>query len=152
MMIAALLAASPAGALDDLTGLYSGKFTCEATTDSESSSTSVENTLYLDDAGGGNAFAYINDTLLYFRASVVSAPEKPDEGRVGGPDCNVSPSDGGSFIQAVVKAKSGSDKASLKGEFITTRVGGSPHVVQVCRFNLKRTTTTLPAPITNCPL
>jgi hypothetical protein len=152
LLAAAALAANPAAALDDLTGQYSGRFSCETTTPSENAKDTFDSTLYLDDAGAGNAFAYINNTLLYFRLAVVSAPEKPDQGRVGGPDCNVSPSNGGSFVQAVVKSKSGSDKASLKGEFVTTRVGGSPHVVQVCRFNLKRETTTLPTPIPNCPL
>lgn len=152
LLAAAALAAGPAAALDDLTGQYSGKFSCETTTPSANSKDTFDSTLYLDDAGAGNAFAYINNTGLVFRLAVVSTPEKPDEGRVGGPDCNVSPSNGGSLVQAVVKAKSGSDKGSLKGEFITTRVGGSPHVVQVCRFNLKRETTTLAEPITDCPL
>jgi hypothetical protein len=151
-LVAAAFSASSAGALDDLTGQYSGKLTCDATSNFENLRSSFETTLYLDDGGAGTAYAYINNTGLFFRTSVVSAPEKPDQGRVGGPDCNVSPANGGSFIQAVVKSKAGSDKASLKGEFVTLGVGASPRIVQVCRFNLKRTTTALLSPIPGCPL
>jgi hypothetical protein len=150
--ILALFAASAAPALDDLTGVYSGKFDCEGTSDLDSIDTKLENALFLDDAGNGTAYVYINNTLLFFRTTIVSAPDEDDRGRVGGPDCNVSPTNGGSFLQAEVKAKPGSDKATLKGEFITLGVGGSPHVVQVCRLNLKRTSTTLSEPIPNCPL
>ena len=138
-------------ALDDLTGEYSGKFSCEATSNLENLKTSVDSTIFLDDAGAGNAYAYINNTGLIFHLAVVSAPDEPDRGRVGGPDCDVNPTSGGSYVQAVVKAKSGSDKASLKGEFTTLSVGNAAHLVQVGRFNLKRMTTSLSQPITSCP-
>jgi hypothetical protein len=151
LWVAIALSASPAGALDDLTGQYSGKLTCDATSNFENLHSSIETTLFLDDGGAGTAYVYINNSGLFFKTSVVSTPDKPDKGRVGGGDCDVSPANGGSFIQAVVKSKAGSDQASLKGEFVTLGVGASPHIVQVCRFNLKRTTTTLALPITSCP-
>jgi hypothetical protein len=58
---------------------------------------------------------------------------------------------GGYLLAASVKAKAGSGKASLRGEAVATIVGASLHVVQVCRFSLKRTSTKLPFPIPACP-
>jgi hypothetical protein len=152
LAIVALLAASAAPALDDLTGTYTGKFDCQGTSDVDEVDIKLENSLYVDEAASGTAYVYINNTLTYFRTAIVSAPGEDDRGRVGGPDCNASPSNGGSFLQAEVKAKPGSGKATLKGDFVTLGVGGSPHIVQVCRLNLKRVSTTIPAPIPGCPL
>jgi hypothetical protein len=105
--------------------------------------------VYVDDNGNGNVFLYLNNSLQIFRAAVV-APGGADQGRLGGPACAISPATGGWTIRAAVKAKPGSTSASMKGEFFTTAVGGSPHYVQVCRFSLKRVSLGDPD-ITGCP-
>jgi hypothetical protein len=147
---AAMCAAGPAAAIGDLTGVYEGSLTCESTTDVESARTKLAATLLVDDHGSGNAFLYLNNSLQVFRAAVVSAPETPDQGRLGGPSCSVSPLTGGWVIHAEVKAKPGSPGATLRGEFVTLGVGASAHSVQVCRFSLKRTSLEDPG-IAGCP-
>jgi hypothetical protein len=130
------LCADSASALGDLTGIYSGPLACDSTTDAESARTKLDGTVYVDDHGGGNVFLYLNNSLQLFRAAAVSAPETPDQGRLGGPSCSISPLTGGWLIQATVKAKG--EQASLKGEFVTVGVGAAAHSVQVCRFSMKR--------------
>src|SRR5262245_57432363 len=151
LVMMATLAASPALALNDLDGIYTGKFACQGATDFATLDSTVEGALYVDEGQNNIVSVHFPNAGLYFRTTVVSAPDEDSFGRLGGPDCDVTPTVGGHFLQAEVKAKPGSDKASLKGEFVTLRVGGSAdHLVEVCRFNLKRTNP-LPQSIPLCP-
>jgi hypothetical protein len=149
LALAALLDASPALALADLTGTYRGSLTCQSTTDVESARNKSDATLFVDDNGGGNVFLYLNNSLQVFRAAVV-APGGADQGQLGGPACAISPATGGWTIRAAVKAKAGSTSASMKGEFVILGVGASSHHVQVCRFSVQRVTLDDPD-ITVCP-
>lgn len=147
----ATLAATPAGALDDLTGGWEGTVVCDFTDDTHTTRTASPTYLQLDDDGpGGNPFAYLNN-VGPFRLTIVSGPDAPQRGRIAGPSCAFDPLTGGWLLQAVVKAKPGSEKASLKGELITLGIGGNSHYVQVCRLKLKRTSLTIGVPITDCP-
>lgn len=146
-LVGLVLGAGPAAALGDLTGTYEGSITCDGTSNLETLHASLDATLYVDDANDGHAFAYLNNSGLFFRLAVVS-PNASDAGALGGPSCTMSSVTGGDLLWATVKAKDGSDKASLRGELITTSVGG---LVQVCRFSVKRTSLGLPAPIPDCP-
>jgi hypothetical protein len=145
-----LLTARPAAAFDDLTGTYQGSIRCAYANTVTSDRVTADATLYIDDANDGNAFAYWNNSGLTFRLAVLS-PSSPDSGQLGGPDCAMAPATGGSVLRAFVKAKAGSEKASLRGELIATNVGASSHFVQVCRVSLKRSSTKLPFPIPSCP-
>ena len=147
-LAALALASGPAHALDDLTGTYEGSLSCESTNTVTTERVTQDATLYLDDANDGNAFAYLNNSGLTFRLGVLS-PSSPDAGALGGPSCSISPDTGGYVLQASVKAKAGSEKASLRGELIATNVGASSHLVQVCRLSLKRTSTKISFPITS---
>lgn len=142
-----LLRGAPAVALGDLTGTYEGSFSCEATSNLETAREKVNGTLYVDDANNGEAFAYLNNSGLFFRLGVFS-PGSADGGALGGPSCTMSSAAGGDLLWATVKAKEGSDQASLRGELITTNLVG---LVQVCRFSLKRTSTNIPESIPDCP-
>ena len=87
----------------------------------------------------------------FFRLTTVSGPDAPQRGRIGGPDCAFSALTGGWVIQAAVKEKPSSEGGSLKGELIALGVGTNPHRVEVCKLKLKRTATTIPTPIPDCP-
>jgi hypothetical protein len=148
-LAALLLAAGPAFALDDLTGTYEGTIRCESTDASDTERSTLDAALYVDDANDGNAFAYLNNSGLVFRLGVVSPTS--DAGALGGPSCTMSSTVGGFLLWASVKAKAGSEKASLRGEVIATNVGAASHLVQVCRLSLKRTSTKIAFPIPGCP-
>jgi hypothetical protein len=146
---AAALVAAPASALEDLTGVYVGTLDCAWTNDEESTRGTFGAELHVDDDGAGNAHLYSVNSGFAFRASVVSPSATPTRGRVGGPACNLLASTGGYVVHATAETKAG--KASLRGEFILLRVGASEHLVQVCRFVLRRSPTPLPEPIPGCP-
>jgi len=148
--LAALLCACPARALDDVTGVYSGTIACESTDGSGDSRTASEDTsLYVDDAGSETAYAYLNNSGYTFRLAAVGGPGSA-QGRMAGPGCTMTSVAGGPLLQLEIKAKPGSEKASLRGELIVLDVGANAHYVTVCRLSLRRTTTTLPGPIA-CP-
>ena len=150
LLAAAALAAAPAAALDDLTGFWEGTVVCDRTDDTGSSRTSSPASIQLDDDGAGNAFGYFNN-LGVFRFTIVSGADEPQRGRIGGPSCAFSEQTGGSLAHALVKLKPGSEKGSMKGELLTLGLGASPHIVQLCKLKLKRTSLTIPTPIPSCP-
>jgi hypothetical protein len=150
LSLAVVFGAGPATALDDVTGVYSGTIACESTDGSGESRTPSEATsLYVDDAGSDTAYAYLNNSGYTFRLAVVAGPGAA-QGRMAGPGCTMTSVAGGPLLQLEIKAKPGSDKASLRGEFIALNVGANAHYVTVCRLSLRRTLTTLPGPIA-CP-
>lgn len=142
--------AGPAAALDDVTGVYSGTIACESTDGSgETRTPSQATSLYVDDAGSETAYAYLNNSGYTFRLAAVGGPGSA-QGRLAGPGCTMTSVAGGPLLHFEIKAKPGSDKASLRGELVVLNVGANTHYVTVCRLSLRRTTTTLPAPIA-CP-
>lgn len=76
----AALAATPAAALDDLTGDWVGTVVCDFTDAAGSTQTTSPASLHIDDdVAGGNPFAYFNNVGV-FRLTIVSGPDAPQKG------------------------------------------------------------------------
>jgi hypothetical protein len=146
---AATLAASPALALEDLTGSWLGTATCDVVTVLEHEKTKENVTVVIDDDPTGNAFLTLG--IATYHVTVIEDPDSPSKGRVGGQECNANPDLGVDALALSVKAKDGSDKGTMSGELVTTRTGKAPRVA-VCKVKLKRTSTTIEAPILGCPI
>jgi hypothetical protein len=147
---AAALAASSAGALEDLTGSWLGTRTCDSVSSLEHEKTRENVTLVIDDDPSGNAFLSLQGVT--YHVAVLDDPDAPTKaGRVGGQECNASPELGVDALALTVKAKDGSEKGSMAGALLSVRTGKAPRVT-VCKLKLKRASTTIEAPITDCPL
>src|SRR5262245_7998499 len=111
LLVSAILALAPlrAAALDDLTGTYEGKLSCEGANGTENFRSSSDIAVFVDDANDGSAFLYVNN-IGYFHVAIVSPSGAPDSGRLGGPSCGFTFAAGGQLFQAAVRAKDGSDK------------------------------------------
>jgi hypothetical protein len=150
VILALAFAPLSAAALDDLTGTYEGKMSCDSTSASGNSRSSFDTALFLDDANDGTVFIYVNNAGLFFFAEIVEPDEAPDAGRLGGPSCGFTFGEGGALLQAAVRSKAGADKASLRGQLLIDPVGGSG--LSSCSFSVRRTTREIPAPIMACPV
>jgi hypothetical protein len=147
LLLTGLLAA-PAAAIDSLSGVWEGKFTCEsttATTTSKGGKTAA--TLFIEDLGGGTGRARFNNATVFpVPIGIVSGADVPTSARIVGVMCGFTPDGGGSVLQGLAKVKSGSDKGTLSGELITY----GPSSVGICRFKVKRTGP-LANPVGVCP-
>jgi hypothetical protein len=136
-----LVAASvgvPAHAIDSLTGVWEGKFTCDATSDTATSRSKADATFRFVDAGTGAGTAAINNLFVNpIPITIVSGADKPDRARVAGVGCGFNPDVGGLVLEASVKIKPGSEKGTMTGAVLT--YNGALHTVTVCRFKVKRT-------------
>ena len=148
-VFAATLAASPALALEDLTGSWLGTATCDVVSAALHDKTKIDVTVVIDDDPTGNAFLTL-DAVTY-HVVVIEDPDSPAKGRVGGQECNANPDLGVDVLALSVKAKDGSDKGTMSGELVVTRTGKAPRV-SVCKVKLKRVSTTIETPIIGCPL
>jgi hypothetical protein len=148
-LAAASLAASSAGALEDLTGSWLGTATCDIVLPAQHDKVKSDVTVVIDDDPTGNAFLTFN--AVTYHVAVIEDPDSPAKGRVGGQECNASAILGVDVLALSVKAKDGSDKGTMSGELVTTRTGKAP-TVSVCKVKLKRVSTTIETPITDCPL
>jgi hypothetical protein len=150
--LATALIAAPASAIDSLSGIWRGKFTCGSTSPTGTSpSTKADATISVEDLGGGSGRIRINNLLIVpITVTIVSGTDKPEQGRVAGVNCGFDADTGGTLIQSLAKVKAGSDKGAMTGEVITFGGGVAPHAVTVCRFKVKRAEP-LAAPIGDCP-
>ena len=146
---AAVIAASSAGALEDLTGSWLGTRTCDSVSTLEHEKTKENVTLVIDDDPSGNAF--LNLEGITYHVAVLADPDAPAKGRVGGQECNANPDTGVDALALTAKAKDGSDKGTLSGDLLSLRTGDVPRVT-VCKLKLKRASTTIETPIAGCPL
>ena len=146
-LMACALCAPPASALQSLTGTWTGSAVCDVSALGGFDHTKSDVTLTLDDAGDGTGFARSGEAV--FQVVVIADPDASGRGRLGGSVCNLALSEEDRALQLVVKAKDGSDKATLAGELISIGFGDE-RFVQVCKLKLKRTSTTLADPIV-CP-
>jgi hypothetical protein len=147
LLLTGLLAA-PAAAIDSLSGVWEGKFTCETTTAaSTTKGAKAPATLFIEDLGGGTGRARFNNaTVLPVPIGIVSGADAPTSGRIAGVMCGFTPDGGGAVLQGLAKVKSGSDKGTLTGELIQYGVGS----VGICRFKVKRAGP-LKTPVGVCP-
>jgi hypothetical protein len=146
------LAARPAAAIDDLSGVWEGKFTCGSTSDAATSvRDKADATLYLEDLGSGSGRARFNNATVFpIPVTIVSGTDKPTLGRIAGVMCGFAPDTGGFLLHGLARVASGSDKGTLSGELIAYGGGVAPHGVSICRFKVKRTGP-LGAPVGDCP-
>jgi hypothetical protein len=149
VLVATALAVSPAGALEDLTGSWLGTRTCDSVSTLEHEKTKENVTLVIDDDPSGNAF--LNLQGVTYHVAVLADPDAPAKGRVGGQECNANPDSGVDALALTAKAKDGSAKGTLSGDLLSVRTGDVPRVT-VCKLKLKRASTTIETPITDCPL
>ena len=147
LLLTGLLAA-PAAAIDSLSGVWEGKFTCGSTTATYTTKGSkTAATLFVEDLGGGTGRARFNNATVYpIPIGIVSGADAPISARIAGVMCGFTPDGGGAVLQGLAKVKSGSEKGTLTGELIHYGVGS----VGICRFKVKRTGP-LEAPIGVCP-
>lgn len=140
--------AAPAAAIDSLSGVWEGKFTCESTTATTTSKGwKSPATLFIEDLGGGAGRARFNNATVFpVPIGIVSGADAPTSARIAGVMCGFTPDGGGAILQGLAKVKSGSEKGTLSGELIQYGVGS----VSVCRFKVKRTEP-LGTPVGNCP-
>jgi hypothetical protein len=142
------IAASPAAAIDDLSGVWEGKFSCDATSPTTTSlRDKPDATLYLEDRGDGTGRARFNNVTVFpIPVTIVSGADKPGLGRLAGVMCGFDADTGGILVQGRASLKPGSEKGTLTGEVISFVA----QQVSICRFKVKRRGP-LPGPVGDCP-
>ena len=147
-----LVAIAPqARAIDDLSGVWTGAFTCGVTSETFTEpKAKADATLHVEDLGNGNGRARFNNaTVSVVPVTIVSGADEPAQARLAGVMCGFTADTGGSLIQGLAKVKPGSQKGTIKGELVTYGGGGAP-LISVCGFKVKRTGP-LEAPLGDCP-
>jgi hypothetical protein len=152
-LLGVALAASPAAAVDSLTGVWRGKLFCESTNETTTEPRQkADATLFVEDLGGGASRVRVNNLFVFpIPSTIVSGADVPERARLAGVGCGFNADTGGLVLQASAKIKPGSPKGTMTGEFITFAGGVATHLVSVCRFKVKREETTLETPIGDCP-
>jgi hypothetical protein len=149
----ALGLAAPAGAIDNLTGSWTGKVSCKGSAAGAPSnskndlSISVVQTkgTHMRFAAGGVA---LGDPVVVY---VLADATKADRAKTQGLDCGSGPESLATLtMQADVVIKPGSEKGTMKGSLIRRDASGSG-LIAVCTFTAKRTSTELPE-VPTCPL
>jgi hypothetical protein len=152
-LLGAALAASPAAAVDSLTGVWRGKLVCVSTNDTTTEPRQkADATVFVEDLGGGAARVRVNNLfVLPIPSTIVSGADVPERARIAGVGCGFDADAGGLVLQASAKVKPDSPKGTMTGEFINFAGGVAPHFVSICTFKVKREETTLATPIGDCP-
>jgi hypothetical protein len=142
-----------AGAIDNLTGSWTGKMSCkgyaagapEKAKHDVSISVVQTKGARLRFVSGGIALG--DPVVLYTQADAT----KPDRAKIQGLDCGSNLESIASLtMEADVVIKPGSEKGTMKGSLIR-RDASESGLIPVCTFNAKRTSTELPE-IPSCPL
>jgi hypothetical protein len=148
----ALATASPAQAIDNMTGLYNGKMSCKGNQDGvPTKSKGLASVSILEDTTIRLLVA-LDGALLGGPVNVFRLAEdaKPDRAKIQGLDCPSTTSSISSLtVVGDVAIKSGTDKGTIKGTLIH-RNQGVPNRIDVCTFTVKRTSTELPE-VLPCP-
>jgi hypothetical protein len=138
-----LAAAAPAAAVESLTGTWEGTLKCRALNGASVLKSKVPVTLEIVDSGPGGFQAQLVSTDLIFVGFVVPESATSDKGAASGLTCGLSYDDlDGATLQANVKTKAGSEKASMKGR--VTRMGAVQGLTSDCTLTAKRTSATEP--------
>lgn len=135
-----LLAAEPAAALENLTGTWQGKLTCDAIDGGFVSQFSADATLYVQDVGAGVIGLMLQSVVTFFGRYGVDADDS-DHAVVQGASCDFDEEDvEGAVIRLDAKTKAGSTKASLTGTVIL--LDGPGGATTQCELKVKRTALT----------
>jgi hypothetical protein len=149
---AALAAAAPALAIDDMTGVYNGKASCRGYAGGVPTRSKADVSLSVaEDTTIRMLITFdavlIGGTIPVFR---IADTAKLDRAKLQGLDCasNVSSNRSLTVVGDVV-IKPGSEKGTIKGLLIR-RNAEKPGAIEQCTFSAKRTSTELPE-ILPCP-
>ena len=148
----ALATASPAQAIDNMTGLYNGKMSCKGNQDGvPTKSKGLASVSVLEDTTI-RLLVTLDGVLLGGPVNVFRLTEdaKPDRAKIQGLDCPSSTSSTASLtVVGDVAIKAGTEKGTIKGTLIR-RNQGDPSLIEACTFTVKRTSTELPE-VVPCP-
>ena len=140
-----LLAAHPAGALEDLSGTWQGKISCDVIDGGFVTHISAEATVYMDDGGTGSVGVSVQTVGNFFGRYGVDVGDA-DHAVVQGASCGFDEADvEGAVLHADVKTKAGSTKASFSGTLIV--LDGPGGSTSRCDLKLKRTSLQAPTPL-----
>jgi hypothetical protein len=142
---AGVLAASPALALDSLTGTWSGKASCQVISSGARDKGSVEMQVEIDDGGNGGVGIDLGGYGNFMGRYYVDAA-RPDRAVLQAASCEVDgPTLNGSILHAELRTKPGKVKASLAGTLIL--MDGPSDAAGICEIELERIDLTAPSPI-----
>jgi uncharacterized protein (DUF427 family) len=144
-LAALVLGAGPARALEEFTGTYVGKMSCEAFESGMRSSFTTDVSVDIQDAGNGGAGLAIQGVGNMLGRYVIDAAD-PDRAVVQLATCEVTEIEvDGAVLHAEVRTTPGKLKASFVGTLI---VMDSPaDAGSICELKLKRVDETSPTPI-----
>jgi hypothetical protein len=151
-LLAVTLAASPSAAIDDISGEWIGKRSCDITNFTGSAHFNQDVVLYVDQlkkSDVDSAFAYLDPPGFPLRLVVTFGASKGTRARVAGHACDFSEATGGYVFHASANIKSGSDKGAMTGKLIDYHIGQFEFVT-VCHLKLRRIRSTIDAPL-SCP-
>jgi hypothetical protein len=138
-LTAVLLLASPATAVESLTGTWEAKLNCSGIDSGALGKQKIETTIDIVDLGGGQI---LFDMGAYptGQAYVISETAKPERGVVSGLTCEFdATAQNGLLLRASAKTKPGSDDASLKGILVIFEEPDAESAV--CKLSAKRVST-----------
>ena len=139
--------ATAAAAIDNVTGTYEGKVTCQKIEGGVASKTKADVVVEVEEGKGGFASADvivdgtpIATALLGFLAEDAA---KTDRARIAAIECGFDFFDKeGATFHAEIAIKAGSEKGSLKGTLLD--MDDAVGLAGVCTFKAKRTSTAVP--------
>lgn len=140
-LCAALAFVAPAGALESLTGEYDGTLSCKGI-DSGNRGKFKETDVPIDvaDLGGGEVLVDVAGLVVNFTGFVIADLAKPDSGVLSAIQCGLDDvSRDGAVMNAEVKTKAGTEKASFKATLIILNPGAAEAVI--CKLGAKRVST-----------
>lgn len=138
-----LAAASPAGAIDAVTGTYEGKMTCRQIATGET--TKLKQDVVVDIFEGTSNFVGLDvgDVSNAIGGVLVEDTAKPDRAKLVGVECGLTYLNTvGGVLHADVVIKPGSDKGTMKGTLIV--MDEFAPLGSLCTFTVKRTSTAEP--------
>ena len=144
---------SPAGAIDNLTGSWTGKLSCKGYAGGAPSKTKHDVAISVVQTKGARLRftadgVALGDTVLLY---LIADEAKADRAKIQGLDCVSNFESGVSLaMEADVAIKPGTEKGTMKGSLIRRDATGVG-VIAVCTYTVKRVSTELPE-VPTCPL
>ena len=147
-LLGAVAVGMPAGAIEDLAGLYDAKVSCKGIQAGSRGKQKLELEIAVGDLGGGQVLLDVPG-LGDFDGFLITDLAKPDGGVLSALTCPLSVGNqDGSLLQVDVKTKAGSDAASFKGTLVILDEAEAQSAV--CKITAKRTSTSAPK-LVGCP-
>ena len=132
------LAAVPASAIDPLTGVYEGKYSCKGS--NNGTPTKAKGDLTLGILEGDTVLANLTEDAvqvgIFPELLHIEETAKDDRSKVAGGDCGLLNVGRGIALHGDVSIKAGNEKGTIKGTYI--RMGEKPNRIDLCTFTVKR--------------